>query len=81
MEYILPQKSNLKQIQISEINSNLPDLKSRSVPKATAIANWLTNCIENNGDIKQKNIFSIFFFKFRTIRRMDTVPPDTVCPH
>jgi len=28
MEYVLPQKSKLKQIEISEINKELPDLKN-----------------------------------------------------
>lgn len=52
MEYILPQKSNLKQIKISDINSELPDLKNITEPKATVIAKWLINSIDNNENFK-----------------------------
>lgn len=52
MEYVLPQKSSLKQIKISDINTNLPDLKNITEPKAAVIAKWLINCIDKNKNFK-----------------------------
>jgi DNA-binding GntR family transcriptional regulator len=52
MKYILPRKSSLKQIKISDINSPLPDLKNIKESKAIAIGNWLANVIKTNKAIK-----------------------------
>lgn len=52
MEFVLQQKSKLKQIKISDINSELPDLKNITEPKASVISKWLINCIENNSNLK-----------------------------
>ncbi len=46
--YILPQKSGLKQIKVSDIGIDLPDLKNISESKAIAIANWLMKWIKND---------------------------------
>ncbi len=50
--YILPQKSALRQLKISEISAEAPDLKNISESKAVAIAKWMIQWIEdeiNNG--------------------------------
>lgn len=52
MEYVLPQKSKLKQIKISDINKELPDLKNINESKAIVIAKWLMERIDNDANIK-----------------------------
>jgi len=49
-------KSNLKQIEINDINNNLPDLKNIQESKAVTIGKWLTNVIENNKIIKPHSL-------------------------
>ncbi len=56
MEYVLPQKSKLKQIEISEINKELPDLKNITEPKAVVIAKWLMGRIDNDTNIKPNTL-------------------------
>lgn len=46
-KYILPQKTQLKQIKVSEINFPLPDLKNISESKAVVIGKWLAKWIED----------------------------------
>lgn len=52
MKYVLPQKSNLEQIKVSDINSSLPDLKNIKESKAITIGKWLTNVIKTNKAVK-----------------------------
>lgn len=52
--YILPQKSELKQIRISDISIDAPDLKNIFESKAVAIAKWMMKWIET--DLKNGNI-------------------------
>ncbi len=52
--FILPQKSGLKQIKVSDISLELPDLKNISESKAIAIANWLMKWIKK--DLESGNI-------------------------
>lgn len=52
MDYILPQKSKLNQINISDINTELPDLKNITEPKATVVAKWLMNSIDSNAKLR-----------------------------
>ena len=52
IKYILPQKSKLKQIKISEINFTLPDLKNIEESKAIAIAKWLMLWIDSDKSVK-----------------------------
>ena len=57
--YIFPKKSELKQINISEVNAKLPDLKNSYESKATAIGKWLAGWITtalSEGKIKENNI-------------------------
>ena len=57
--YVLPSKSDLKKIRISDITYPLPDLKSCSVSKAMAVANWLTAWLDNDlkcGKIQLNNL-------------------------
>jgi len=57
--YILPQKSELKQIKISDITFPTPDLKSISDSKAISIAKWMMKWIENDlnsGKIQVNNL-------------------------
>lgn len=56
MKYILPQKANLEQIKVSDINSSLPDLKNAKESKAVTIGKWLTNVIETNKIIKPNSL-------------------------
>jgi len=46
--YILPQKSDLVQINVKEINKELPDLKNISESKAITIGNWIMNWIDED---------------------------------
>ena len=46
IKYILPQKSELKQIKVNDINFALPDLKNITESKAIAIAKWLMHWID-----------------------------------
>lgn len=52
MKYILPQKSDFKQIDINEFSAQLPDLKNNKDSKSTAIGKWLISSIENSKNIK-----------------------------
>lgn len=52
MKYTLPQKSNLEQLKINDINDSLPDLKNIKESKAVTIGKWLTNVIKTNKAIK-----------------------------
>lgn len=45
-KYLLPQKSELRQIKVSEIDYPLPDLKNITESKAVAIGKWLIQWIE-----------------------------------
>lgn len=56
MKYIFPQKSNLEQIKVSDINSSLPDLKNISESKAVTIGKWLTNVIKTNKLVKPNTL-------------------------
>lgn len=51
-KYLLPQKSSLHKIKVSDINIELPDLKNIEESKAVAIAKWLMNWIDNDKTIK-----------------------------
>lgn len=48
VKYVLPQKSSLKQIKVSDIEIDLPDLKNISESKAIAIAKWMMNWIDSD---------------------------------
>ena len=50
--YILPQKSDLHQIKVSDINFQLPDLKNISESKAITIAKWLMSWIDSDRNIQ-----------------------------
>lgn len=52
--FILPQKSSLNQIKVSDIGIDLPDLKNISESKAIAIAKWMMKWINN--DLASGNI-------------------------
>lgn len=54
--YILPQKSNLKQIKINDINFALPDLKNITESKAVTIAKWLMDWLDNDKSIKPNTL-------------------------
>ena len=56
IKYILPQKSKLKQIKISEINFTLPDLKNIEESKAIAIAKWLMHWIDSDKSVKPNTL-------------------------
>lgn len=56
IKYILPQKSDLKQIKVSEINFNLPDLKNITESKAIAIAKWLMHWIDCDKTVKPNTL-------------------------
>ncbi len=56
MKYILPQKSELEQIKVSDINSSLPDLKNIKESKAITIGKWLTNVIQTNKAVKPNTL-------------------------
>ncbi len=56
MKYILPQKSSLEQIKVSDINSSLPDLKNIKESKAITIGKWLTNVIQTNKNVKPNTL-------------------------
>lgn len=47
-KYILPQKAELKQITISDINYPLPDLKNLTESKAITIAKWMMKWLDND---------------------------------
>ena len=57
--YTYQKKSDLKRINISQVNSKLPDLKtsneSKSVTIGKWIANWITSAL-NNGEIEANQI-------------------------
>ena len=52
VKYVLPQKSNLQQIKVSDITVSLPDLKNINESKAIAIGKWLIYLIENDKCVK-----------------------------
>ena len=52
VKYVLPQKSSLKQIKVSDIEIDLPDLKNISESKAIAIAKWMMNWIDSDVNVK-----------------------------
>ena len=56
-KYLLPQKSSLHKIKVSDINIELPDLKNIEESKAVAIAKWLMNWIDNDKTIKPNYFF------------------------
>ena len=47
-KYVLPQKSDLQQIKVSDITIPLPDLKNINESKAIAIGKWLMHLIDND---------------------------------
>ena len=56
IKYVLPQKSDLKQIKVSEINFTLPDLKNITESKAVAIAKWLMHWIDSDKTVKPNTL-------------------------
>lgn len=56
IKYVLPQKSDLKQIKVSEINFTLPDLKNITESKAVAIAKWLMHWIDIDKTVKPNTL-------------------------
>lgn len=63
--FILPQKSVLNQIKVSDISVELPDLKNIQESKAIAIANWMMNWIKN--DLASGNIkINVYFLQNQT---------------
>ena len=54
MKYVT--KSSLKQVEIEDINNNLPDLKNIKESKAVAIGKWLTNVIDSNKKVKPNTL-------------------------
>lgn len=54
MKYVF--KSDLEQIKVNDINSNLPDLKNTKESKAITIGKWLTNVISTNKNIKPNTL-------------------------
>ena len=58
-KYLLPKKSELKQINISDIKAELPNLKNIDESKASAIAKWIAEWIKadlKSGKIEVNNI-------------------------
>ena len=51
-KYVLPQKSDLQQVKVSDITIPLPDLKNINESKAIAIGKWLMHLIDNDKCIK-----------------------------
>ncbi|CDE88729.1 TPA: hypothetical protein CPT81_05030 [Candidatus Gastranaerophilales bacterium HUM_20] len=56
VKYVLPQKSSLKQLKVSDIELDLPDLKNITESKAIAIAKWLMNWIDNDSNVKPNSL-------------------------
>lgn len=56
IKYILPQKSELKQIKVNDINFALPDLKNITESKAIAIAKWLMHWIDCDKTVKPNTL-------------------------
>ena len=54
MKYVT--KSSLSQVEIEDINNNLPDLKNTKESKAVTIGKWLTNVIDNNKKVKPNTL-------------------------
>lgn len=54
MKYVT--KSSLNQIEINDINENLPDLKNIKESKAVAIGKWLTNVISKNKKVMPNSL-------------------------
>lgn len=52
MNNSVQKKSNLKQIKIDEISTNLPNLKNIGESKVSAVTKWLVNTIETNANVK-----------------------------
>ena len=50
------EKSNLEQINVNDINGELPNLKNIKESKAVVIGKWLTNVINNNKNIKPNSL-------------------------
>ena len=50
------EKSNLEQINVNDINGELPNLKNIKESKTVAIGKWLTNVIENNKKVKPNSL-------------------------
>lgn len=59
MDYILPQKAELKKLKISDINFQKPDLKNIPTSKAIAVSQWLKDWIKSglkDGSIQVDNL-------------------------
>lgn len=56
IKYILPKKSKLEKIKVSDINFPLPDLKNITESKAVAIAQWLMQWIDSDKSIKPNTL-------------------------
>ena len=56
VKYVLPQKSSLNQLKVSDIEIDLPDLKNITESKAIAIAKWLMNWIDNDSNVKPNSL-------------------------
>lgn len=54
MKYV--SKSSLNQIEINDINENLPDLKNIKESKAVTIGKWLTNVISKNKKVMPNSL-------------------------
>ena len=54
MKYV--SKSSLRQIEINDINEQLPDLKNIKESKAVTIGKWLTNVIDTNKRVKPHSL-------------------------
>ena len=54
MKYVT--KSTLSQVEIEDINNNLPDLKNIKESKAVTIGKWLTNVIKSNKNVKPNTL-------------------------
>ena len=57
--FMLPKKSELKSVQITELDIEVPDLKNIKDSKSVAISKWLASTIEINlvsGKLKINNI-------------------------
>lgn len=56
IKYILPKKSKLEKIKVSDINFPLPDLKNITESKSVAIAQWLMQWIDSDKSIKPNTL-------------------------
>jgi len=58
-DFLLPDKNNLRRIEVKEISAQLPDLKNTFESKASVIADWIIDWIKNdlsNGKIQEADL-------------------------